>query len=177
MYKTGDSCSICAEGKLSEQIITEEFEYKSKKIRISNYHIYRCDECKEELVSPKTIRETEKILTDFRRGIDGLLTSDEIKSIRKKIGKTQKDLATLLEVGEKTFARYENGQVTQSKAMDILLRLMGNFPDILNQIGKEVKFDYEVKAPPIPCCAGNYPEIKYKLGAVEPRSIELGVAA
>lgn len=161
MYKTGDSCPVCDVGNLSKQTITEEFEYKNKKKSISNYNIFVCNHCEEEFVSRKTIRATEKVLTDFRRQVDGLLMSNEIKTIRNKIGKTQTEMSSMLGYSPKTFARYENGQVTQSKAMDLLLRLMGESPDALNQIAKQVKFDFEVDAPPMPCCENLPPEINY----------------
>ena len=146
MLKKGVVCPVCGEGKISEQTVTERFEYKGNKISISNYHIFRCERCREKIVSPKTLRETEKALTDFRRNIDGLLTSDENRAIREKLGKTQTEMARLLGVGEKNFARYENGQVTQSKSMDLLLRIIDVDPQILHQIEAKrmtPKLDYE----------------------------------
>lgn len=151
MYKTGQKCVICGKGKLIKKIVNEEFEYKGKKLTIPDYIIYSCNKCKEALVDPKTIRFTEKILTDFRREIDGLLTSCEILQIRKKLGKTQLELAKIFGVGEKNFARYENGQVTQSKAMDNLLRILDEYPVVLNilkpeeknLIGEDANIDYQ----------------------------------
>lgn len=144
MIKNGDICLVCGQGKLSERVITEVFTYKEQECKIADYHIFKCDQCAEEFVSPKTLRESEKALTDFRRNIDGLLTSDEIIAIRKKLGATQKELAEMLEVGEKTFARYENGQVTQSRAMDFTLRALNMHPNLLNNIklGKKAETGY-----------------------------------
>jgi HTH-type transcriptional regulator/antitoxin MqsA len=164
MYKTGDSCPICIKGNLSEKIITEEFDYKKHKISIPNYHIFSCKNCSEEVVSPQSIRATEKILTDFRRKIDGLLMSSEIKKIRNKLNMTQKDLASKLGVGVKTFARYENGQVTQSKAMDLLLKIINNNPSVLNDMDKHENLEYEVLSKPdVPCCESDYSDSTYKV--------------
>lgn len=140
MYKIGMKCPICGSGKLSEKTVSEKFDYKDQTKTVSDYHVYVCNKCKEEIVDPKTLRVTEKVLTDFRRGVDGLLTSDEIKAIRKKLGKTQSEMAEWLGVGEKNFARYENGQVTQSKPMDLLLRIIGKFPTILNSITEPTNY-------------------------------------
>lgn len=134
MYKSGSKCPICGSGKLSEKTVSEKFDYKGQTKIVSDYHVYACNKCNEEIVDPKTLRVTEKVLTDFRRSVDGLLTSDEIKAIRKKLGKTQAEMAEWIGVGEKNFARYENGQVTQSKPMDLLLRILGKFPNILNNL-------------------------------------------
>ena len=178
MYKPGDSCPTCDAGKLSKETITEEFEYKNKKLSIPNYIIFVCNHCEEEFVSRKTIRATEKELTDFRRQVDGLLTSAEIKVIRKRIGKTQTEMSFMFGYSPKTFARYESGKITQNKAMDILLRLLDKSPDVLNQIDKQVKFNYDkVKMPPIPCCADDYPKIKYKLEEERPTTTELSMVA
>lgn len=147
MIKDGDICLVCGHGKMSELLITEVFTYKKHECKIPDYRIFRCDKCAEEFVSPKSLKESEKMLTDFRRKIDGLLTSDEIKAIRKKLGKTQKELAEMLDVGEKTFARYENGQVTQGRPMDFILRALDVHPDLIDSIksGEKVGAGYDYK--------------------------------
>lgn len=152
MYKSGSKCPICGSGKLSEKTVSEEFDYKGQTKIVSDYHVYACNKCKEEIVDPKTLRVTEKVLTDFRRGVDGLLTSDEIKAIRKKLGKTQSEMAEWLGVGEKNFTRYENGQVTQSKTMDLLLRIVGKFPTILNSITAPTNYEMSL----VPYIGGPY---------------------
>lgn len=154
MLRTGELCPICGHGQLSEQVITENFQYKGRKFSIPNYCIFSCDSCAEKIVSNQTLRETEKILTDFRRTIDGFLTSKEIKAIRKKFGKTQIEMADMLDVGKKTFARYENGQVTQSKAMDLFLRMLDDSPHSFFRIKtkKRIQMDYTVlDEPSIEC--------------------------
>lgn len=78
MYKTGQRCIVCGEGTLTKKIVNQKFKYKGKENIISDYCVYECNKCKEVLVDSKTIRSTEKILTDFRREMDGLLTSSEI---------------------------------------------------------------------------------------------------
>jgi len=132
MYKTNQKCVICNKGKLSKKIIKEDFKYKNKHLTIDNYAVFECNNCKEALVDPSTIRSTERVLTDFRRETDGFLTSGDIVAIRKKLGKTQEKMAEILGIGKKNFARYENGTVTQSKAMDNLLRVLDNHPESLN---------------------------------------------
>lgn len=164
MYKRGDKCSICGEGVLSDQVVTEDFKYKGHILKIPNYHIFSCDVCGETLVSRETLKRTEKQLTDYRRKIDGLLTSDGIKAIRKKLNLTQVEMAELLGVGKKNFARYENGKVTQSKSMDILLRCLDVEPIILSRIKSQGEMNYKVidihSVKPVRLI---YPPIKYRL--------------
>lgn len=131
MYKNGDQCPICGYNEIKEKSITETFEYKGKTTEIKDYIVFECPDCGESFVDSKTIKNTEKIIRDFQRKVDGLLTSDEIKKIRKSLGFTQKDLGTILGGGEKSFARYESGKVTQSKAMDNLIRIIFNMPEAI----------------------------------------------
>jgi putative zinc finger/helix-turn-helix YgiT family protein len=144
MYKNGDKCPVCGEGILSEQVITEVFKYKGKIKSVDNYHIFVCNKCAEELVGRNTLKSTEKLLTDFRRKVDGLLTSEKIKSIRKRLNLTQVEMAKFLNVGKKNIARYENGQVTQSKSMDTLLRTVDKDPTIFFKIKEKDTMVYKV---------------------------------
>lgn len=148
MYKKGDICPICGMGNLDEKAIQKSFEYKNKKHSIQNYHTFVCDGCNESFASKRTRRKIEKELTDFRRNVDGLLLSHEIKEIRLKLQRTQVDMAQLLGVAPKTFARYENGQVTQSKLMDNLLRVLNRAPHMINvfeQVKPVDEIHYEIK--------------------------------
>ncbi len=135
-YKSGSTCPVCQSGKLIHKLVEEKFSYKGKPFSVPNYEVFGCPECGEEFVDDKTIRRTEKILTDFRRKVDGLLASDEIRAIREELNVTQEKLADILRVAKKTFARYENGQVTQSKNMDTILRLLAKRPELLQDIAE-----------------------------------------
>ncbi|MCK4377886.1 MAG: type II toxin-antitoxin system MqsA family antitoxin, partial [Deltaproteobacteria bacterium] len=50
------------------------------------------------------------------------------------LGLTQVELAKNLGVGEKNFARYENGQATQGRAMDTLLKVLKNYPAMIKTL-------------------------------------------
>jgi len=72
----------------------------------------------EAIVDPDTLKKTGKMLKDFQRQVDGLLTGQQIKTIRKKMGLTQEQMAEIVGGGLKSFARYESGKICQSKGMD-----------------------------------------------------------
>ncbi len=140
MYKNNDPCPICGDGRLRKKSVRETFEYKGESLTLDDYIIYECQECEEAIVDPKSIKKTEKPVRDFHRKVDGLLTSDEIKAIRTALGYTQEQFGKILGGGAKSFARYENGTVTQSKPMDNLLRIVKQYPEVLNVLnGKGVK--------------------------------------
>ncbi|MEW6571520.1 MAG: type II toxin-antitoxin system MqsA family antitoxin [Nitrospirota bacterium] len=129
-------CPICGIGTLRKEVGTETFEYKGLTTTVPNYITYKCDECGEAIVDKVTLKESGKILKDFQRKVDGLLTSEEIKRIRKKLNLTQEEMAEILGGGLKSFARYETSQVCQSKGMDNLLRILDAYPFTLNVIQK-----------------------------------------
>jgi putative zinc finger/helix-turn-helix YgiT family protein len=52
-----------------------------------------------------------------------LLSPEEIRRSREKLGLTQKQFAALLGVGEATVSRWETGAQIQQRAMDRFLRL------------------------------------------------------
>ncbi len=139
MYKDGNVCPICGKGILKKSLIEEIFEYKGNQLKIPDYIIFQCSDCEESIVDNQTLKDSEKIIRNFQRKTDGLLTSDEIRKIRVALGFTQEDFGAILGGGAKAFARYETGQVTQSKAMDNLLRIVDEYPSVLNLIEKKVK--------------------------------------
>lgn len=130
-------CPICGVGSLKKEVGAEAFEYKGMTTTVPNYVTYKCDECGEAIVDKVTLKESGRILKDFQRKVDGLLTSEEIKSIRKKLNRTQEEMAEILGGGLKSFARYETGQVCQSRGMDNLLRVLDAYPFALGVIQKK----------------------------------------
>lgn len=126
----GSLCPICETGTLVLTRKETEFEYKQDTLRVTR-DVLECQTCHEAFFQPHDEREIEKLLTDRRRTVDGLLTSDEIRTIRQQFGLTQVEFATYLRVSQKTFARYETGQATQSYAMDDLLRVLQHYPEVI----------------------------------------------
>ena len=136
-YTAGMVCPVCESAGLEENSSDMEFEYKGKKVVVSNISQFDCPVCKESFINRKDRRVLERLLTDERRKVDGLLTSAEIKAIRKIFNVTQVQFAKALRVGEKNFARYESGQSAQSYAMDGLLRVLREFPEAFKMFDKD----------------------------------------
>jgi len=132
-----ETCPICGKGILKKQVKDKKFEYKGESITIPGYVTHNCDVCGDAIVDNNTLKESGKILKDFKRKVDGLLTAEEIKNIRKRLNLTQEEMAEILGGGLKSFARYETGQVCQSRGMDNLLRILDTYPFALNVIQKK----------------------------------------
>ena len=131
-------CPICGKGPLKKEVIEENFAYKGETITIPDYVISKCDLCNETIVDKGTLKSSAKLLKNFKCKVDGLLTGEEIREIRRKLGFTQEQMSEILGGGLKSFARYETGQICQSKAMDNLLRILDRSPQVLHFIQKEI---------------------------------------
>ena len=125
-------CPICSSNKIEPQKVKEVFEYKGQRKEFENYEIFRCNSCEEEFVNEDYLKTIKKEIRDFHHEVDGLLTSYEIKRIRKEFGYNQEDFGNLLGGGKKAFARYENGSVSQSRPMNNLLKVIDKMPEALD---------------------------------------------
>lgn len=142
-------CPICGEGKLTKKIIDETFTYKGQSITIPNYIIYECDSCGEAIVDSRTLKIAGKKLTAFKRKVEGLLTPEEIRKIRKKFGFSQELMSELLGGGKKAFARYETGELCQSRAMDNLLRIIDAYPFTISILLENKAKEIDIKENPV----------------------------
>ncbi len=89
---------------------------------------YYCSLAEEVYQDEQLMRKNDIAMKDAYRKAMGLLTSQEIVSIRLKYGISQSDLCLLLGWGGKTVARYEGHQV-QDTAHDTILRRLANDPE------------------------------------------------
>lgn len=51
----------------------------------------------------------------------GLMTADEIRSLRRRLGLSQEEMCDLLQIGRKTYTRWESGRARPSRSMNIML--------------------------------------------------------
>ena len=92
----------------------------------------RCKKC-GEIVFPVSIGKINSIaLFDGYKKQVGLLTSQEIIDIRKRLGLTQEQLAKKMGCGLKTITRYENGAI-QDRVFDNFLRVIDKYEIIDNK--------------------------------------------
>ncbi len=71
----------------------------------------------------------------------GLLTPDEIRAGREKLGLSQQELQELLGLGGNSLSRWENGHVYQSRSHDTLLRITYSVPPALKWLKRARAYD------------------------------------
>ncbi len=78
------------------------------------------DEIGEWLLTPESL----KLIDDTKARHMGLLLPEELKALRERLGMTQHEIAELLEIGEKSWSRWESGRHRPSRSMNLLLRAL-----------------------------------------------------
>lgn len=121
-----DACFACgttmreARGRLSLPINGE------KVLAPATYLL--CPRCGEIVLRAHEARRLDEDAIAIYRKRHGLLSADEMRAIRDRLGFNQAALARLLGLGANTISRWESGRNVQSVAMDILLRLVRDVP-------------------------------------------------
>lgn len=82
--------------------------------------ITRDPETGEELLTPEAHEKIEQ--TQARHM--GLLSPGELRGLRDRLGLTQGELGDLLQVGEKSYSRWETGRARPSRSINVLLRAL-----------------------------------------------------
>ncbi|MCR4933053.1 MAG: DUF4065 domain-containing protein [Lachnospiraceae bacterium] len=100
----------------------EEIHYEERYFFCSN-----ADEEENEFMTGEMMNENLLNARNAYREKHGLLTSDDIVSIRESYGLSQVDLARLLGWGEATISRYESKAI-QDEAYDTMLRMIKDNP-------------------------------------------------
>lgn len=120
---TKELCPICGEGHVTDHVDQVESEYKGQKALLP-LHYQLCDTCHSDSAGAKESKLNKRGVMAFRKSVDGLLTGAEISALRDKYKLTQTQAAKLFGGGPVAFSKYENDDVSQSEAMDSLLRLV-----------------------------------------------------
>lgn len=123
-------CSICGEGHLTYHMDTITVEHNNVREEIDSHYIL-CDECGVQ-GGAEEMRKNKRIMIEFKKRASGLLTGDQVRDIRTRLGLSQKEAAALFGGGPVAFSKYENDEVMQSEAMDKLLRLTDALPGALD---------------------------------------------
>ena len=101
----------------------------------------RCMRCGEIVLRYEDWRVLEERALCAYRETYGLLSADEIRALRIRLGLTQAALARILRLGGNTISRWEAGRNTQTAAMDVLLRIIRDVPGSLEYLRSSVHRD------------------------------------
>lgn len=122
-----ETCPICGEGELHEAAHDRPVEIDGHKGYVYTKSS-ECDVCGCVQASPTQLRDNLRAMTAFEKEAVGRLTGKQMREARTKLGLTQVEAAKIFGGGKNSFAKYEADDVTQSEAMDNLVRLAIELP-------------------------------------------------
>ena len=127
------NCKICKSDHVSQLRAMENISYKGKDMAvIMAYSI--CNDCHREFVPKQQIIKNDACLRDAKKIVDGLLTSSEIYDARRSLGLTQEQASIIFGGGKNAFSKYERAEVSQSMAMDKLLKVCLKYRVVFHEL-------------------------------------------
>lgn len=161
MMEYCDACGKEVETKIISR--QETFNVCGEDITIEA-QVMVCAECGEELFCEELDSATlVNAYNEYRRK-HKLLLPDEIKKIREKYGLSQRSFAKLLNWGDKTICRYENGSV-QDKAHNSLLLFLREPENMRTYLTEnEIALDERQKAKLMDTVEKLEQDIDYRVG-------------
>jgi HTH-type transcriptional regulator/antitoxin MqsA len=111
--------------------------YKGRKQDVALPGWY-CDASGESIHSREDLKVSDRALMTLKAEVDGLATPSEVARVRKKLGLSQVKASEILGGGPRSFQKYESGEITPSRAMTNLLRIMDRHPEEIHRLKAEI---------------------------------------
>lgn len=110
--------------------------YKGKELQVPlEYSV--CDECGREFVPKPQILSGEIAVRKAKKKFDGLLSAEEIVRARAKLSISQEQASKVFGGGKNAFSKYERGEVSQSVAMDKLIRVCLRHNNVFQELAQK----------------------------------------
>ena len=131
------NCKLCKSENVSDYAEAEEISYKGNALQVSIVYSL-CSNCDREFISKPQILQNEAALRAAKKDYDGLLSSEEIIRARRTLSLTQEQASRVFGGGRNAFSKYERGEVSQSVAMDKLIRICLNHREIFHELARDI---------------------------------------
>lgn len=135
-------CPICDEGTLSTTSHKQGVSYKSNVQLLDGFMHSECSNCGAVITDSEQARNNKRIVIAYQKRIEGLLTGLEVRSVRKKLNLTQAEASKIFGGGPVAFSKYESDDVTQSEAMDKLIRLTSEVGGAMDYLSRTAGVEF-----------------------------------
>ena len=122
-----DACPSCG-STLVEKRGRLRFPVNGEEMNVPSASHLGCPRCGEIVLRYEDAQRLSEDAVALYRKKHKLLSAEEIRTLRRRFGVTQGQLARLLRLGSNTVSRWESGRNVQTAAMDVLLRLLRDLP-------------------------------------------------
>lgn len=126
-------CLECGAEAVQEASVPLEVEHHGK-VRVVLDRRMQCSNCQNTSYAGQQIADHESAVAAAVRDIDGLLSAEQLFTIRAKYKFKQIDMEQMLSTGPKTWTRWERGKVPQSKSTDKLIRALADDPILAHRL-------------------------------------------
>ena len=113
-----------------------ELTYKGQSVTIQMPGWY-CADSGESIHTDEDMAVSDAALKSLKIKVEKLLTPDEIKRIRQKLGLTQREAGEVIGGGLNAFQKYESGDVLLSKGMSNFLRVLEKHPEEVRELKEQ----------------------------------------
>jgi HTH-type transcriptional regulator/antitoxin MqsA len=126
-------CKICKSDNVNTHSDSENISYKGAFLAVAmEYSVCNC--CNREFISKQQIMNNDARVRDAKKRSDGLLTSGDVYDARITLGLTQEQASLVFGGGKNAFSKYERAEVSQSVAMDKLIKVCLKHANIFNEL-------------------------------------------
>ena len=112
-------CFECGEGRMIRKLTDIEHEIRGTKFTVRDL-AQECDHCHIQFIPPARIAEHGRMTDEAYRAAAGLLTADQIRQAREKLGMSQRVFADYLGVGEASLKRWEIGSLPDKSSNELI---------------------------------------------------------
>jgi putative zinc finger/helix-turn-helix YgiT family protein len=113
------NCPNCGKANLNKQKTQIPGDVKGERFSVAMEGLV-CPKCGWKTVDGKNMPEYMRLLADAYRARHGLLTSDELRTRRSRLGMTQEEFARYVGVGVASIRRWEMGKVQDVSSNELI---------------------------------------------------------
>ena len=140
-------CKICKSENVKSFTTVELVTYKGHELQVPmEYSV--CRSCGREFVSRPQILRNEVVFRNAKKKFDGLLSAEAIAQARKKLAITQQQASLIFGGGKNAFSKYERGEVSQSVAMDKLMRVCLKHKQVFRELALKAGVEVDIESRP-----------------------------
>jgi HTH-type transcriptional regulator/antitoxin MqsA len=129
-------CPACGRHPLERRYIRDEFDYgpDDERIRVvaEAVPVLACPGCEEVFYGPDAEQAHHRAICKAL----GLLTPEQIRRVRERVGMSQAEFARLTGIGVATLSRWEQGRLMQTRSLDGYLQILDAIPDAIRVLEK-----------------------------------------
>lgn len=116
------------------RIVTLSFRSQKETIELPGWYPVDDPTADQGVHDARDMQISDRAINRMKAREAGLMTPDQVRKARKKLGLTQREAGHIIGGGPNAFQKYEAGDVVVSKAADTALRLLANKPERLSEL-------------------------------------------